>query len=306
MASGFVTSSGLDLDSIFAPQHSGWPQASATEFFDGSGNDLMLRYAPLSTGSAAANTEFLLASGADLAAIFAAFGSTNVQVAIQPSAISGSASAGSPSGTVTSNTTSCAGAKGGGTYTYAWYIASGSGFSLTTPNSQSCGITGTVSAGQSVTGSIGCVISDGVTSAYTSVVSCSLTNTTPPSWAFGITAAQRVNGSLSWTGYIGGSSPLGSGTNLTYGANTIAQLSDDTETDGYQGAVLSISGFSSDPGAGWFVNVVANGKTHVPSGSDFSYSYTSGTATWQWKLFGSGGDWFGFSSGSTYPVMINF
>lgn len=304
MASGFRVQS-VDLDSIFAPRYSGWPQAGATEFEITGYGDINQRYAVLSAGSATANTDFRTSTGADLATIFAAYGTTGVQVATQPSAISGSAAAGSPSGTVTSNTTSCAGMKGGGTYTYAWYIASGSGFSLTTPNSQTCGVTGNIPAGQSVTGSIGCVISDGVTSVYTSVVGCSLTNTTPPSWAFGITAAQRVSGSLSWTGYI--ASPiLGSGTNLTYGVNTITQLSDDTETDGYQGSVLSISGFSSDPTAAWIVNIVANGKTHVPSGSDFSYSYASGVATWQWKLFGSGADWFGFASGSTYPVMINF
>lgn len=178
MASGFRFQN-TDLDSVFAPQHSGWAQAAATKFVDGSGNDLNLRYAVLSTGSAAAATGFLLSSGADLNTVFAAYGSTGVQVATQPSAISGSAAAGNPSGTVTSNTTSCTGTKGKGSYTYTWHIANGSGFTLTTPNSQTCGITGNVPAGQSVSGGIYCTISDGVTSVNTHTVSASLTNTTP-------------------------------------------------------------------------------------------------------------------------------
>ena len=203
MASGFVIASGADLDMVFAPQHSGWPQASATEFFDGSGNDLNLRYAPLSTGGiASANTEFVLSSGADLITVFAAYGSTNVQVLTQPSNISGSADVG-VSGTVTSNSTTCAGTKGGGVYTYTWHIANGSGFSFTAPNSATTAVTGTVSANSTMTGSIYCTISDGVSSVNTNAVSISLTNTytlvsvgTQPSNVSGSSAAGDPSGTV--------------------------------------------------------------------------------------------------------------
>ena len=338
MASGFVIASGADLDTVFAPQHSGWPQASATEFFDGSGNDLNLRYANISTGSpvevlspvtaptvvteefvtnppqgqyhasflngtpqqptvpftmsynatvdggildvlcnianywaygyvfrvdgrsgyflgqilrmdngtwtsigtqyqpvnsaafsgtvavkfivgnggnlsiyingtllcsavdttyivngsmyfgweivsgptisppSSSGTEFIVSSGEDLGQVFAAYGSTNVQVLTQPSNVSGSADAG-VSGTVTSNSTTCAGTKGGGVYTYTWHIANGSGFTFTAGNSATTAVTGTVSANSTMTGAIYCTISDGVSSINTNSVSISLTNT---------------------------------------------------------------------------------------------------------------------------------
>ena len=179
MASGYNIANGQDLDTVFAPQHPGWPQASATEFFDGSGNDLNLRYAQLSTGSIlAADTELITSSDVDLRQLFAAYGTTGVQVLTQPAAMSGSASAGH-SGTVTSNTTTCAGTKGGATYTYAWHVASGSGFTFTAPNSATTAVTATVPAAQTITGSAYCTISDGITSVNTVAVPVSLQNTSP-------------------------------------------------------------------------------------------------------------------------------
>jgi hypothetical protein len=176
MASGFRYQN-TDLDSIFAPRYSGWPQAAATEFEIAGYGDIAQRYAVLSAGSAAANTDFRDSALADLATIFAAYGSTGVQVASQPGNVSGTAAAGNPNGTVTTGTTSCAGTKGGGTYTYTWHLASGSGVSFTAPNSPTTAITGTVSAAQSISGTMYCTISDGVTSVNTSVVSWSIRNT---------------------------------------------------------------------------------------------------------------------------------
>lgn len=175
MASGFEVS-GTDLDSILAPYHSGWPQAPATSF-QVSGTDLNARYAPIVTGTATGPTGCLY-RGADLNTIFAGFGTTGVIVLTQPGNVSGVAAAGNPSGTVTSNTTSCAGSKGKGTYTYTWHIASGSG-AFTAPNSQTTAVTGTVNAGTTSTGTMYCTISDGTTSVNTNVVSYSLQNTTP-------------------------------------------------------------------------------------------------------------------------------
>lgn len=177
MASGYAKG-GADLDSIFAAWHTGWPQAAATDF-DVADTDLSARYAPLSTGTAAAATIYKIASGADLNTIFAAYGTTSVVVATQPSAVSGASAAGNPSGTVTSNSTSCAGSKGKGNYTYTWHFASGSGVTFTNPSGASTAVTGTVDAASTVSGTMYCTISDGVTSINTNTVAWSLQNTTP-------------------------------------------------------------------------------------------------------------------------------
>lgn len=180
MASGFSIASGLDLDSVLAPLPPGWTQVAATEFFDGSGNDLKLRYAPLSYGVAPSTTEFVTASAGDFAEIFAAFGSTNVQVATQPSAVSGSSAAGAPSGTVTSNTTTCAATRGNSAnYSCTWHLATGSGVSFTNPNSFTTAVTGTVNANTTNSGTMYATLSDGVSSVNTSTVAWSLKNTSP-------------------------------------------------------------------------------------------------------------------------------
>ena len=177
MASGFKVA-GVDLDSIFAPLHAGWPQAGVTDF-EIAGADVNGRYAPLSTGTAAAVTDFKEGGGADLNTVFAAYGSTGVRVLTQPGNVSGSAMAGNPAGTVTSDTTTCAGTKGKGSYSYTWHLASGSGVTFTSPNSPTTAVTGSVPAASSINGTMYCTISDGVTSVNTNTVSWSLTNTSP-------------------------------------------------------------------------------------------------------------------------------
>jgi hypothetical protein len=301
MASGFVNSANQDLDSVFAPRYSGWPEASGTEFVIVGYGDLNARYAPLSTGSAAAVTGFVISSGADLNAIFAAYGSTNVQVLTQPSAISGSAAAGNPSGTVTSNTASCAGTKGGGSYTYTWHIASGSGFSLTTPNSQTCGITGTIPAGQTVFGGIYCTISDGVTSVNTNTVGCSLQNTTPAGVIGQLTAGSVTDSTGTFTGfddspggYAIGSWSLTSG--VVPNGGVIETLYDSFITHD-NGVLLGIR-VSSNPGQGWFTTLICNGNTLNSSGA--LYSYSGGVASWAWQP-----GLLGITSGDTYTVTFN-
>lgn len=44
--------------------------------------------------------------------------------------------------------------------------------------------------------------------------------------------------------------------------------------------VLQITGFSSDPGAGWLANAVADLTTYV--GTSATYSYSAGLASWSW------------------------
>ena len=188
MASNYSVG-GTDLDSVFAPWHSGWPQAAATGY-KVAGTDLNARYAPLSTGSAASATNYKVA-GNDLNAYFAAAGSTGIQVLTQPSNVSGSAAAGNPSGTVTSGSTTCAFTKGGGSYTYNWVCT---GCTANSPTSATTTFSATVNAGSTVDASAYCTGSDGVTSANTDTISVSLQNTTP---AF--TSAQHTYSATSGT-----------------------------------------------------------------------------------------------------------
>ncbi len=175
MASGYDVN-GVDLDTIFAPYTSG-TQAAATGYLVG-GVDLNQRYAPLSAGSAALVTGFD-SGGADLNTFFAAANTTTVTVGTQPSNVSGSIAAGDPTGTVTSGTTTCAGANGTGSYSYTWHIASGSA-SFTNPNSATTAVTASVNADTTLSGTMYCTISDGISSVNTNTVSWSLTNTTIP------------------------------------------------------------------------------------------------------------------------------
>ena len=46
-------------------------------------------------------------------------------------------------------------------------------------------------------------------------------------------------------------------------------------------SVVTVGGFSSDPGSGWLASASANGVTKL--GSAAFYSYSSGSATWQWS-----------------------
>lgn len=290
MTSGYQKG-GTDLDSIFAAWHTGWPQAAVTGYKVG-GADLNARYAPLSTGTAAAATGYEK-GGADLNTIFAAAGTTGVQVATQPSAVTGSAAAGNPSGTVTSNATTCAGTKGEGSYTFTWHIASGSGVIFTAGSSATTAVTGTVNAGATISGTMFCTISDGVTSVNTSTVGWSLTNTTSPADLLSLTAG---NFSIDFlTGYsfqltVGSLTPttLGDGT-------TVVELA--TVNNGSTNTLfLEMSGFSSDPTAAYVVHLIINGQTWI--GTSAGYSYSSGKAEWGW----SGPT--DLISGNTYPVQI--
>jgi hypothetical protein len=289
MASGFITSNGTDLDSIFAPRYSGWPQAAATEFVTG-GSDLNTRYAPLSSGSASSLTAFRLASGADLNTVFAAYGTTGVRVGTQPSAVSGSQAAGHPSGTVTSNATTCAGAGGSGSYTYTWIC---SGCTANSPHSQTTTFSATVNAASTVNATAYCQISDGVTSTNTGTIPVTLQNTSAASWNFTITAG-------TWTNIVGYQPTEGAGsiTGGTDGPLTIFAIWDVVNLGN---SFIEISGFTSDPGKTSLTSVVANGVTKLGSSAIYSYNSSSGVATWEWQ---GPGNVFGFVNGSVYPVVV--
>ncbi|MDE2098628.1 MAG: hypothetical protein KGL39_15345 [Patescibacteria group bacterium] len=291
-ASG-ITYNGTDLDSLFAPLHAGWPQAAATGITV-SGSDLNTRYAPISTGMAAAAVPVTI-HGTNLNAIFAGYGTTGLSISLQPGAVSGSAAAGNPSGSVTSSSTSCAAIHGNsGAYSYSWHIATGSA-SPTAASSSTSAVTGTVNAGATITGTWYCTISDGVTSANTSTVAWSLQNTTPANWTFTITSGQFSSGGNTNTGYDQGS--IGTISGGTQGPLTITVAMDTVSIASYTS--LTISGFSADPGRAYFVSMAANGVTLLSSSA--TYGYGSGVANWAWN-----GSTFGYPNGSPTTVVITF
>lgn len=74
-------------------------------------------------------------------------------------------------------------------------------------------------------------------------------------------------------------------TTLT-GGNTVAGVIDFNVCA--TGSELQVSGYSSNPGASWLSSITCNGVENKESAA--SFSYTSGTATWQWS------DNFGFAT----------
>lgn len=294
-------SNGTDLGSIFAPYHAGWPKAAATGYYV-NGTDLDDIFAPLSTGTAAGPTGYKLSNGADLNTIFAAYGSTGVQAGVQPSAVSGSAAAGNPSGTVTSNTTTVAGTKGGGSYSYTWHL-SGSA-SLTGPTSATTGVTNSaVPAGTTLSGSMYCTISDGVTSANTNTVGWSLQNTTPATITVdaNLVAGQyQIGVSPNITTYTGYASGHSTGS-FTITSGTIPNGGSVTELWSWTNNTtqLLIQGLSSEIGQGGLISVTINGVTLTGSGAS-SHTYSSGQEEWSW------GGQLGLVVGDQYPVVLTF
>ena len=88
-----------------------------------------------------------------------------------------------------------------------------------------------------------------------------------------------------WIGYQYGSSQYGtySPTTLT-GGYTVAQLMDigvsGVTCDGIGNSYFAVSGFSSNPGSSWLTSVNCEGVEQFAS--DATFSYSSGTATWEW------------------------
>jgi hypothetical protein len=74
------------------------------------------------------------------------------------------------------------------------------------------------------------------------------------------------------------------------GGWTVAQFYDTTKTTR---SLLSVSGFTTNPGLGWLLSISANGTTKTGA-SAIGYTYSLGTATWGWigifGLPGSGTD----------------
>jgi hypothetical protein len=176
MPSGYQVN-GVDLDSIFAALQPSMTPAAATAF-KVAGVDLNARYAPLSYGAAAPATGFKISSGADLSTVFAALGSTSISVVTQPSAVSGVAAAGTPSGTVSSSAMTCSVIGGSPPYTYTWHVSGGA--SALNPSSPTTRMTATVNGQSTLSGSAFCTIMDSVGhSINTSSAAYTLQNTSP-------------------------------------------------------------------------------------------------------------------------------
>lgn len=101
-------------------------------------------------------------------------------------------------------------------------------------------------------------------------------------------------------------------TPTTFGSLTLATLSDgktcvsvyddrDNNSPLYA-AVLSINGFSSDPGRGYLYDVTANGVTRLSSAAT-TYSYSGGRAIWEWEDVTTA-FLFGFATSGSTSVVI--
>lgn len=84
---------------------------------------------------------------------------------------------------------------------------------------------------------------------------------------------------LVYSGYLSTPTPIGS--ILTYrltGGRTVLHIYD-TLPGCFNFSQLSVSNFSSNPGAAWLTSITCNGVTNS-SGATFQYS--AGVATWRW------------------------
>jgi hypothetical protein len=187
-----ISSQGTGLENLLAVRTTGWPEVAATNIA-ANGVDINTLFAPVSSGSAGPNLG-IKSAGIDIGTIFAQRGTTAVSVT-SISAVTGSTAAGTPSGTVTSNSTSVTASKGKGSYTYTWTIASGSGITFTGQGTASTAISATVSESSSNTGTFYCAVSDGTTTTNTNTVSWSLSNTSVTGYSISMTLpAAAING----------------------------------------------------------------------------------------------------------------
>lgn len=276
MPSGYEVA-GADLDGILAPLHSGWPQAAAVGYAVGGAN-LNARYAPLSTGGAPAATGYKQAN-ADLSTIFAAFGSTAVQVGTQPGNVSGTSAAGRPTGVVTSGAATCAGSKGGGAYTYTWHTT---GCTATSPSSQSTTFFATVGASSTDNASAFCTISDGVTSVNTNTISVTLHNTTSPGDTLSMFSGTAANS----VGFAAGG--FGSLTPNTLGDGAVVdEVSVGNHVSPHPNQFLFfITSYPGTINQSYLTSISINGQPFAPGDGNFT-SFTGGapggSAQWIWQ-----------------------
>ena len=103
-------------------------------------------------------------------------------------------------------------------------------------------------------------------------------------------------------GFVGTSAGSYSPPGLT-GGESVTAIEDNIVTGAECGtashaSVLTISGFSVDPGQDWVSSIECNGVTNEGSGAA-NYSYSSGVAMWIWSQL------FGFMGNSSVSCTIN-
>jgi hypothetical protein len=76
----------------------------------------------------------------------------------------------------------------------------------------------------------------------------------------------------------------------------------DTGTPQYD-AVLTITGFSSDPSVNYLYDVTANGVTKVATDPAITYSYLAGKAVWDWSG-STTAPLFGIAVSGSTPLVI--
>lgn len=126
-----------------------------------------------------------------------------------------------------------------------------------------------------------------------------------------LTIGTSVGGGIGYRGF--NSSAMAGNSPTTWGSLTSASTSDgytvisvydyrDTSTPEYI-AVISISGFGADPGQSYLYSVTANSVTNL--GVDATaYTYSTGTAIWEWGA-GTMTYLFGFNTSGTTTLIVN-
>lgn len=93
-----------------------------------------------------------------------------------------------------------------------------------------------------------------------------------------------VGGTQVISGFIGSLTGSYSPTGLT-GGDTVAGIFDNNELPPclLNQALLSVSGFSSNPGKNWLTSITCNGVKNTASNGSFAYTSSNATATWSWS-----------------------
>jgi hypothetical protein len=109
-----------------------------------------------------------------------------------------------------------------------------------------------------------------------------------------VTAGDNLSGGNGSIGFINGT--IGSLSTSAAGAGTIVNISDLYTSSVNDGAKIFISGFSSDPGQAFLGQATFHSVTL--QGSAAFYSYSSGTAAWEWAT-----PW-NFANAGVYPGTV--
>lgn len=202
---------------------------------------------------------------------------TAVTASISPSSVSSS-------GTATSQTTgslTVSASGGSGLYSYDWaWISGGAGLAITAPNAPATTFQGNgMTPGNTYSGTVQCTITDAYNQQTTVQGTVSITCQLPAGGTYSGSVTSGYNSGSTALGYQQGSIGAVSPTTDSNG-RTIQDLYYiyDTGSGDYYN-VLSIAGFSSDPGQTYFSTLTIQGTGY--SSSSMSYSYSAGVATWQ-------------------------